>query len=311
MKIEVEELCRTPDEAWEKYLNSGRVCLPGSARLDKPVKKDAVRFVCIADTHEKLGKIMGRIPPGDVLIHAGDLTNFGDRHELIKFNDLIGCLPHKYKVVIAGNHDLGFEDCEDLSRRGKSYRDRGTSEGYKLLTNCIYLQDSEVKFIAGIELVSWVHRNVKTEEYNGKGGANRKNRQSEERICFQLYGIRIYGSSWHPLPGYSFSRDRGQPLLEKWNAIPEGIDVLVTHSPPLGHSDNFKGTHWGCSELLNTVEHRVKPLFHVFGHVHEQNGVTTNGVTTFINASICNHALDPINNPIIFDIPLKDGVSKI
>ncbi|KHN72695.1 UPF0046 protein C25E10.12 [Toxocara canis] len=241
------------------------------ARLDKPVKKDAVRFVCIADTHEKLGKIMGRIPPGDVLIHAGDLTNFGDRHELIKFNDLIGCLPHKYKVVIAGNHDLGFEDCEDLSRRGKSYRDRGTSEGYKLLTNCIYLQDSEVK----------------------------------------LYGIRIYGSSWHPLPGYSFSRDRGQPLLEKWNAIPEGIDVLVTHSPPLGHSDNFKGTHWGCSELLNTVEHRVKPLFHVFGHVHEQNGVTTNGVTTFINASICNHALDPINNPIIFDIPLKDGVSKI
>uniref|UniRef100_A0A915BBR9 CCHC-type domain-containing protein n=1 Tax=Parascaris univalens TaxID=6257 RepID=A0A915BBR9_PARUN len=272
MQVLVDELSGNPDELWKKYEDSGRICQPASVpRLSKPIKKDSVRFVCIADTHEKLSHIVDRIPPGDVLIHAGDLTNFGDKQELIKANDIFGCLPHRYKIVIAGNHDLGFDDSEDLNLRGMSYRGRGTPQGYKLLTNCIYLQDSEVK----------------------------------------VYGIRIYGSSWHPLPGYSFSRERGQPLLDKWNLIPEGIDVLVTHSPPLGHSDNFKGTRWGCSELLNTVEYRVKPLFHVFGHVHEQNGATTNGSTTFINASICSHRLVPINDPIIFDIPLKDGICKI
>lgn len=25
----------------------------------------------------------------------------------------------------------------------------------------------------------------------------------------------------------------------------------------------------GCAELLSTVTHRVKPLYHVFGHIHE------------------------------------------
>uniref|UniRef100_A0A914RIK1 Calcineurin-like phosphoesterase domain-containing protein n=1 Tax=Parascaris equorum TaxID=6256 RepID=A0A914RIK1_PAREQ len=151
--------------------------------------------------------------------------------DVMYFLDISGCLPHRYKIVIAGNHDLGFDDSEDLNLRGMSYRGRGTPQGYKLLTNSSF---DEIGMIG--------------------------------KQLSVVYGIRIYGSSWHPLPGYSFSRERGQPLLDKWNLIPEGIDVLVTHSPPLGHSDNFKGTRWGCSELLNTVEYRVKPLFHVFGH---------------------------------------------
>lgn len=34
--------------------------------------------------------------------------------------------------------------------------------------------------------------------------------------------------------GWGFNLPRGQALLEKWNLIPEGVDVLVTHGPPLG-----------------------------------------------------------------------------
>lgn len=30
-----------------------------------------------------------------------------------------------------------------------------------------------------------------------------------------------------------------------------------------------KGVHAGCVELFNTVTQRVKPLVHVFGHIHE------------------------------------------
>lgn len=36
--------------------------------------------------------------------------------------------------------------------------------------------------------------------------------------------------------GWGFNLPRGQALLEKWNLIPEGVDILVTHGPPLGKS---------------------------------------------------------------------------
>uniref|UniRef100_A0A1I7ZZ60 Metallophos domain-containing protein n=1 Tax=Steinernema glaseri TaxID=37863 RepID=A0A1I7ZZ60_9BILA len=78
-----------PDELWREKYAKQRVCTP----VDHPVKKgepiheEKVRFVCIADTHEKLESILGRIPDGDVLVHCGDFTNFGDREEIERFNE--------------------------------------------------------------------------------------------------------------------------------------------------------------------------------------------------------------------------------
>ena len=39
-------------------------------------------------------------------------------------------------------------------------------------------------------------------------------------------------------------------------------------------------------------------------------GMTTDGVTKFINAATCNKKLDPCNQPIIFDIELPTGFTK-
>uniref|UniRef100_A0A915NXJ0 Calcineurin-like phosphoesterase domain-containing protein n=1 Tax=Meloidogyne floridensis TaxID=298350 RepID=A0A915NXJ0_9BILA len=135
------------------------------------------------------------------------------------------------------------------------------------------------------------------------------------KLPHKVYGIKIYGAPWHPMPGYSFYRQRGQALLQKWNQIPNKTDVLITHTPPLGHGDfnawtKLGGMLAGCAELLNTVEYRVKPKYHVFGHIHQQHGCTTNGVTTFINASTCDHKLRTEYDPIIFDMPLPYGRSK-
>lgn len=112
--------------------------------LSEPIKSNFVRFVCISDTHEKLDQLLPMIPPGDVLIHCGDFTNFGDEAAIKKFDAEIGQLPHKYKIVIAGNHELGFEDNEDLTLRGEKYTGRGTPKGYELLKNCTYLHDKEI-----------------------------------------------------------------------------------------------------------------------------------------------------------------------
>lgn len=58
--------------------------------------------------------------------------------------------------------------------------------------------------------------------------------------------------------------------MRKWNAIPDDTDILVTHTPPVGHGDLCcTGVRAGCVELLSTVQKRVRPKYHVFGHIHE------------------------------------------
>ncbi|KAJ4924903.1 hypothetical protein JOQ06_003852, partial [Pogonophryne albipinna] len=105
--------------------------------------------------------------------------------------------------------------------------------------------------------------------------------------------------------GWGFNLPRGQALLDKWNQIPDNTDILVTHCPPLGFLDWVpkKMQRVGCMELLNTVQRRVQPKFHVFGHIHEGYGMMTDGTTTFINASACTVNFMPMNAPIVFDLP--------
>lgn len=48
-------------------------------------------------------------------------------------------------------------------------------------------------------------------------------------------GLKVYGSPWQPEFGdWAFNLERGEELLQKWNMIPAGVDVLMTHGPPVG-----------------------------------------------------------------------------
>ena len=69
---------------------------------------------------------------------------------------------------------------------------------------------------------------------------------------------------------WAFNLERGQKCLEKWNLIPNDVDILITHTPPVGHGDLCcTGVRAGCVELLNSIQKRIKPKYHVFGHIHE------------------------------------------
>src|ERR1700691_4090932 len=70
-----------------------------------------IRLVCISDTHNA----QPSVPSGDVLIHAGDLTQNGTTEELQAAVSWIASLPHPIKVVVAGNHDKALD---------AKYRDR-------------------------------------------------------------------------------------------------------------------------------------------------------------------------------------------
>ncbi len=94
-----------------------------------------MKFVCLSDTHCLHDKF--EVPEGDVLLHAGDFTMIGRPEKIIDFTAFLESLPHKYKVVIAGNHDLLFEKQPAVAQN--------------LLRNCIYLEDSFVE-IEGIKI---------------------------------------------------------------------------------------------------------------------------------------------------------------
>jgi len=65
-----------------------------------------LRLVMISDTHDRHPK---DIPMGDVLIHAGDFC-CGDTLESLR-RDIawMSSLPHRWKLVCMGNHDLALK----------------------------------------------------------------------------------------------------------------------------------------------------------------------------------------------------------
>ena len=86
-----------------------------------------MRIVCISDTHSRHADL--RLPDGDLLIVAGDFTKRGTREQIESFDLWLGILPHRHRVVIAGNHDFAFEQ---------------VAEARSWITNAVYLQDEEV-----------------------------------------------------------------------------------------------------------------------------------------------------------------------
>ena len=103
--------------------------------------KPAIKIVCISDTHTNTVPVVH----GDVLIHAGDLTNKGTVEEIQAQLDWIASLPHKEKIVIAGNHDSYF----DIKSRREE--DKGKKLDFKGIN---YLENKSVtlKFKGGRKL---------------------------------------------------------------------------------------------------------------------------------------------------------------
>lgn len=101
--------------------------------------------------------------------------------------------------------------------------------------------------------------------------------------------ITIYGSPWHPWFNDracdAFALPRGRALKDKWDMIPPGIDILVTHTPPAGILDQDGPVAHGCSDLSAAVT-RLQPRYHVFGHIHSRHGMVKCGPTTYINCNV-------------------------
>jgi len=181
---------------------------PTSKPEQTPKPTDRIKIICISDTHNA----QPHLPPGDILLHAGDLTQTGNIPKLQKQLDWLNAQPHQHKIIIAGNHDKAL-DADFVARNQE--RDFGGNVKELNWGNVIYLQESSVIVKVG------------------------KSKRE----------LKIWGSPMTPkAAGGGF---RYHPRTNIWkDRIQRGTNIVLVHGPPRGYVDGEgKGCKFLLKEL--------------------------------------------------------------
>jgi len=233
-----------------------------------PKSESCVRVMFFSDTHTNHNKIPQEwIFPCDIAIFAGDFSYHGGFNETKLFSDWYSSIPATYKVLIAGNHELSFDFENQAEIRHYNTKDP---------------KDNDIQRIKS--LIS----------------ENKKLIYLEDQTI-EILGLKIFGSPYSP-----YFCDWGFPTFTEtahihWDLIEENTHIVVTHGPVLGVLDEtVRGDPTGCPVLLEKLK-QVKPLVHVFGHIHEAYGIQQVENTIHINASTLNYHYKVQNPPIYID----------
>ncbi|KAJ5246506.1 hypothetical protein N7468_001489 [Penicillium chermesinum] len=225
-------------------LDSAQVTLPQIVRRK-------TRFVCVSDTHGYTPSGAGfKLPAGDVLIHAGDLTNKGGLSELRRTMDWISETDFEVKIVVAGNHDITL-DPAFYSEHGSAFH------GTQLVdvTKCM-----EIFAGASPSVVVLQHEATVVHLSSPTGPQT---------------SFKVFGSPYSQFEGnwaFGYPSDKIKDAESLWSQIPEDADIIVTHTPPQSHCDRKPtGINVGCEVLRRTLS-RIRPPLAVCGHVHEGRG---------------------------------------
>jgi len=235
--------------------------------LELPSHKK-LRCVCISDTHNKHASL--DIPPGDVLIHAGDFTWSGTEKEIDTFLDWLSKQPHQHKIVIAGNHDVGLDP-----EKNSDY----TLLEKKIKQHATYL-NNELVDISGVSFYGSPISPLREHKLDPK-----------DPHYFDASAFQIA------------STETGEQFPATLGVV--GVDVLITHGPGKYLSEVAKLDFEAKGNLiLGEIVSMMKPQYHIFGHIHEGYGVVKDKDTTHINASSLTLTMKPLHAPIVFDIEL-------
>jgi Icc-related predicted phosphoesterase len=235
-----------------------------------------VKIIALSDTHAQHREVT--VPDGDVLVFAGDLMTCGRRfNEVQSFAQWWNSQPHKYKVLVAGNHDRLFQSSLGLclSQFNLNSQMHGATR---------YLQDSGTE----IEGVNFWGSPWQPWFYNWAFNVPRGTE------------IKKY---WDKIPANTdVLITHGPPHGILDQCIPNGSETTWSTSslviPP--------SEHLGCEELTKAVE-RVKPKIHIFGHIHGSYGSLNDHSDyyhygRFFNVSICDEQYNPANPVTVIDL---------
>ncbi|KAK1998323.1 calcineurin-like phosphoesterase [Colletotrichum falcatum] len=213
------------------------------------------RFVCVSDTHNTPVKL----PKGDVLIHAGDLTNQGSYSELSRAVQWLEKADFETKIVIAGNHDLTL-DPAFYAQHGSRFHNQEPQSP----RDCAAL-------LAASPTITYLEHESATVRLASPAGPH---------TCFSVFaspysprnGLWAFGYDAPPRHAAAAATTAAD-LPTLWDDIPLDADVVVTHTPPRTHRDESRARRAAGCEALRRALWRVRPRLAVCGHVHEARGV--------------------------------------
>lgn len=255
--------------------------------MPAPSKKP-IRIVCTSDTHTATPKL----PSGDILIHAGDLSNNGTFPELQRQINWLASRRHECKVVISGNHDLLLDpSCyrrhKDLCAppyawQRKSDLQWGDAQYLEASSSTLSIRGREIKVFGKPHTPrqgNWAFQYLRllplpvssTSAHPLFRRETEKPAEHIRRVARESRQPQRGITSPPPPPRSSTSATGGSPIevspteaQKTWHhAIPTSTAVLITHGPSLGHLDAAQG----CPSLLLDLW-RAKPRLHIHGHVY-------------------------------------------
>ena len=150
-------------------------------------------------------------------------------------------------------------------------------------------------------LPMWFPLNIVDREMHGEA----KIECIEDYLIFYK-DLKIYGTPVQlSFNDWAFNKEQGS-LVKYWDAIPEGIDILLLHSPPYGildktHNPNYVPEHIGCRSLKKRIE-KIRPKCVIYGHNHGEHGVVEEDGIKYINASLVDEMYNMTRKPIMVEL---------
>jgi Icc-related predicted phosphoesterase len=120
-------------------------------------------------------------------------------------------------------------------------------------------------------------------------------------------GLRIWGTPRTPTYGDWAFMEPDARLDRYFDAIPEGLDVLLSHGPPLGVCDLASRGVQAGSEALRRALLRARPAVCVFGHIHEGHGEEMVSGVRCLNVAIVDQRYLPSHRPFAFALEPRDA----
>lgn len=122
--------------------------------------------------------------------------------------------------------------------------------------------------------------------------------------------ICIYGTPWTPtFCDWAFMGD-SKFLKDKYNKIPKGVDILITHGPPTDGKRLFDvpieygklNNHCGSKELYDEIL-KKSPKYVFFGHIHSgSHRIFKIGETLCANVSYVDESYAPKFKPRVLSL---------
>jgi len=130
-----------------------------------------------------------------------------------------------------------------------------------------------------------------------------------------IEGLTVFGSPYtldpFKIDWWAHKADFEEEMEQYMNHMQEGVDIVVTHSPPYGIGDKgMDGTNCGSRAMRAKID-VVNPALHVFGHIHEGRGWYMNkedqqSSTLFVNASsLASPLKSSLSSPFVLDVDLR------